>query len=68
MLDEETKKWERSTYKICHAILLIERVSVMCTSVYKDEDIAKRDCKELQKAYPQNRYAVVTIPTGKLED
>jgi len=66
MIDEETKKWIWDTYKTCYAILLVERVSVMCIEVYKDEDIAKHNCEDLQRKYPQNRYDVAAVPIGKV--
>lgn len=60
-MDKETKEWIWEIYKTVWAVILIERVSALCTSVHQDEDAAKSDCEELLRKFPQNRYTIVCI-------
>jgi len=66
-MDEETEKWNWETYRVCWTVLLIEQVSVLCTSVHKTKEGAIIACEEIQKTHPQNRYDIVAVPTREEE-
>lgn len=68
MLTAETKQWAWDMYKTYYAILLIGYRSAFCVKAYKDEDKANMECEKLQKMFPENKYAVVPIPTAGVED